>query len=319
MKMRKPSVYFILTLIVALPLVGGTASAQSVVIRRQEAPKPLKPGELSYVNAFPFNHFLGFDQQVDSGKKPNFFYNTVGENAGLSFLSSALVPGLGQAAHRQWIKTGLFTAVEAITLYAHFHLHNQGHNLEEKYIQFADNNWSVVNYATYLVKYHNHFFPDDQISVNSLANNGADLSTGATYTHEDWNRVNLQKLHDLENITYYNGTSGVAFSHNMPEYGSQQYYELMSKYFQFAPGWKDFNSDPGSVVWGTEGMPAFFNQGAGMADRYNNKYRMATNVLTITIINHFVSAFDAFITTKLRARNVHVESNGMGAKLVFGF
>lgn len=317
--MLKTPAYFILFLLAMFLLIGSSASAQSVVIRHQMALKPLKPGELSYANAFPFNHFLGFDQQVDPKRKMNFLFNTVGENAGLSFISSALIPGLGQAAHRQWIKTGLFAAVEVVTLYAHFHLHSQGHDLEGKYIQFADNNWSVVNYANYLVQYHNHYFPNDQINVNSLANQGADLTTGATYTHEDWQRVNLQKLHQLENITYYNGTSGVAFSHNMPEYGSQQYYELMSKYFQFSPGWRDFNSAPGSVIWNTEGMPAFFIQGASMADRYNNKYRMATNVLTITIINHFVSAFDAFITTKLRARNVHVESNGMGAKLVLGF
>lgn len=317
MKVTKISRIF--SFFVVLLLTRGVASAQSVVIRHEKPPRPIKPGEFSYVNAFPFNHFLGFAQQDSLPPKKGGFFNTIGQNAGLSFLSSAVIPGLGQATHHQWIKAGLFAAVEVTTIYAHFYLHNEGHMLERKYIQFADNNWSVVNYAKYLVDYHNHFFPGDQISLNSLANPGYDLSTGPTYSHNDWLRVNLQKLHNLEDITYYNGTSGVAFSHNMPEYGSQQYYELMSKYFQFASGWRDWNGTQFSVSWTLDAMPPFFLQGASKANRYNDKYRMATNVLTITILNHFVSAFDAFITTKLRARNLHVESDGLGAKLVYGF
>jgi len=316
--MYKTSTYISFCLILFLFLTGAV-NAQSVVIEHTGTPHKIKPGEFSYVNAFPFNHFLGFDQQVNTQDKSGNFFDKIGTDPGLSFLSSALVPGLGQAAHHQWIKTGLFAAIEVVTLYSHFHLHNKAHNMEENYIKFADNNWSVVNYATYLVKYHNHFFPNDQISVNSLATQGSDLTTGPTYSHEDWNRVNLQKLHQLEDQTYYNGTGGVSLSHNMPEYGSQQYYELMSKYFQFGPGWSDFNSPPGSVSWSWDGMSTYFHDGSSLARRYNDKFRMATNVLTITIINHFVSAFDAFITTKLRAKNLHVESNGMGVKMVYGF
>ena len=318
MKMFKPLFSFC-CLTVVLLLSGNMASAQSVVIEHQEAPKKIKPGEFSYVNAFPFDHFLGFQQQEKPQKKSGNFFDDLGKDPGLSFLSSALVPGLGQAAHHQWIKAGIFAAIEVVTLYSHFHLHNEGHSLEEQYIKYADGNWSVVNYATYLVNYHNHYFPNDKISLNSLAIQGYDLTTGPDYSHQDWQRVNLEKLHQLENITYYNGTSGVPFSHNMPDYGSQQYYELMSKYFQFSPGWRDFNHSNYDVTWTLSDMPPLFHQGARMANEYNNKFRMATNVLTITIINHFVSAFDAFITTKLRVRNLHVETNGLGAKLVYGF
>jgi len=327
MKMFKPLFSFC-CLTVILLLTGSMANAQSVVIEHQEAPKKIKPGEFSYVNAFPFDHFLGFQQKDKPQKKSRNFFDDIGKDPGLSFLSSALVPGLGQAAHHQWIKAGIFAAIEAVTLYSHFHLRNEGRNLEDQYIKYADGNWSVVNYATYLVNYHNHYFPNDKISLNSLANQGYNLTTGPDYSHQDWQRVNLEKLHQLENMTYYDGTSGVPFSHNMPDYGSQQYYELMSKYFQFSPGWRDFtskypiNNGTGTFtppVWSLNDMPPLFLQGAKMANEYNNKFRMATNVLTITIINHFVSAFDAFITTKLRTRNLHVETNGLGAKLVYGF
>lgn len=318
MKMIK-LLFSICFLAAILSLSGNMASAQSVIIERNKAPKKIKPGEFSYVKAFPFDHFLGFKQQDTSQKKSGNFFDDIGKDPGLSFISSALVPGLGQAAHHQWIKTGIFAAIEVVTLYSHFHLHNEGHSLEEQYIQYADKNWSVVNYATYLVNYHNHYFPNDKITLNSLANSGYDLTTGPDYSRQDWKRVNLDKLHQLENVTYYNGNSGVAFSHDMPDYGSQQYYELMSKYFQFSPGWRDFNHSNYDVTWTLKDMPALFLQGARMANEYNNKFRMATNVLTITIINHFVSAFDAFITTKLRTRHLHVESNGLGAKVVYGF
>lgn len=327
MKMFK-LLFSICFLAAILSLSANTASAQSVILEHNEAPKKIKPGEFSYVKAFPFNHFLGFKQQDISQKKSGNFFDDIRKDPGLSFISSAVIPGLGQAAHHQWIQAGIFAAVEVVTLYSHFHLHNEGHSLELQYIHYADKNWSVVNYATYLVNYHNHYFPNDQISLNSLANKGYDLTSGPDYSHQDWKRVNLDKLHQLEDITYYDGTSGVPFSHNMPYYGSQQYYELMSKYFQFSPGWRDFtgkypiNNNTGEFtppIWSLNDMPALFLQGARMANEYNNKFRMATNVLTITIINHFVSAFDAFITTKLHTRHLQVEADGMGAKLTYGF
>ncbi len=311
---------FSLPCLVGLLLAASvSARGQSVVIRKKPAHHTLKPGELSYINAFPFDHFLGFKQPAGGEPGHGKFFHAIATKPGLSFLSSVLIPGLGQAAHHQWIKMGLFAAVEAVTLYTHFHLEHQAANLKIKYQEYADQNWSVVNYATYLVKYHNYYFPDDPIALNSLADPGADLTTGPTYTHQDWSRVDIDKLHQLEDITYYNGTSGVAFSHNMPEYGSQQYYELMSKYFQFAPGWRDFHSSPATVIWDTRGMPTLFNEGAAKADRYNDKFRLARTMITITIINHFASAFDAFITTKLRMRNLHVGANGMGFKAVYEF
>lgn len=311
--------------IALLLLSGSIVHAQSVVIEHKDVPGRIKPGEFSYVKAFPFDHFLGFKPENSLSKKSGNFFDKVGTDPGLSFLSSAFVPGLGQAAHHQWIKAGVFAAIEAVTIYYHFHLRHQGSHLEGQYIQFADNNWSVVNYANFLVNYHNHYFQKDQIDPGSYIQKGPDPNQpyAPTYTHEDWQRVNIEKLHQLEDITYYDGTSGVPFSHNMPDYGSQQYYELMSKYFQFGPGWKDFQAkyqnNPYAISWSWNGMSPDFHQGSSRANEYNNKFRMATNVLTITIINHFVSAFDSFITAKLRTNRLHVEANGMGATLIYGF
>jgi hypothetical protein len=54
-------------------------------------------------------------------------------SAGLALVSSALVPGLGQGVvNDQWIKTGIFVALEGAALYGHFKNMDLGRDLERR-------------------------------------------------------------------------------------------------------------------------------------------------------------------------------------------
>lgn len=282
-------------------------------------------GKISYRDIVPFQMYTFGNNTINTKRSiKQGLLKTVEQKPGLAFLSSAVVPGLGQAANGQWIKAGIFLSVEATALVFHFVYRHEGDVMTQRYHNFADHNWSVVKYARFLVNYHNAYFPNDPISYNSLAKPGYQLGTSSADTRSDWNRVNIAAIRALERQTYYNGTSGDAFSHNLPNLGSQQYYELMSKYYQFAPGWKDFNVLPKDVQWGPAGMPHDWFLGAQKAKNFNNRLRTASRFLTLVIVNHFVSAFDAYITSRIHNERLHAsvyyisnQNNGLRLELNF--
>ena len=91
----------------------------------------------------------------------------------------------------------------------------------------------------------------------------------------------------------------------MPDYGSQQYYELMSKYPQFGPGWRDWNNLMNDVNRRNDGMPGMWNAHARMGVIFNDHYQISSNMASVILLNHMVSAFDAYFTVKIR--NTRIE------------
>ena len=123
------------------------------------------------------------------------------------------------------------------------------------------------------------------------------------------------------------------FTHNLPETKTQQYYEMVGKYHQFACGWNDFEgyqiidgvvqmevvthvnaagdsvsaeipvmlkNDAGAFDYSDDG----FNS-ANHVDTYvdlreeaNIAYEVGQNWLMVTLLNHVASAFDASYVIK---------------------
>lgn len=250
------------------------------------------------------------------------FLQNFREKSGLAFLSSALIPGTGQAINNKWIRAGGYLLAEAITLTVHFTSLHRARKQQRKYEQFANANWSVVEYAQWLVDYHD----ENGISnpeLNELRNQVSGVSP-AYDPDIDWDIVDLELLRQVERSTpfVYPDRVGNNFSHAMPNYGSQQYYELISKYYQYGPGWMDFgiNRQGESInshyqlIWDGSGMPPNFYRGSNLAEQFNNSYRLAGNMLSLIILNHIVSAFDAFLTVKLNNRRIETDANFLGPR-----
>ena len=282
--MIKKATFLGILLVVAI----SSTSAQKLQEPQQITIDDLKP-KINYAQSTPF-------------------YQPVKEKAGWALFSSAVIPGSGQAANKKWVRAGLYFLAEAVMIGVYLKGTHDAKVEERRYKHFANNNWSVVNYAQWLVEYHEQ---------NNLSNKYVDdleqhiQGKTADYSpNSDWSKIDIELLRNVERNTpfVYPEHIGNNFSHVMPDYGSQQYYELISKYYQYGPGWNDFTTQY-QLNWDGSGMPENFILGARLANDFNDSYRLAGNMVSFLILNHIVSAFDAYLTVKIKNRKLETETN----------
>ncbi len=248
----------------------------------------------------------------------NGFINAQQSSPGLAFLSSALIPGSNQAANGKWARAGIYLATEAFSIFYYINRTNTAKDQERLYEAYANREWSVLAYAEWLVNYSSEHGLDN--NWETLQANIAGKSPDFSNTTNDWGKVNLALLQSIEKRTALvcGSCSSGNFSHTLPAYGSQQYYELISKYYQFEGGWSDFysqnvaNNNPDyNYLYDNNGVFAsdFFFTGVDMAARFNDNYRRAGNILNLLVINHVVSALDALFSVKLNNNRLQAQAN----------
>lgn len=239
-----------------------------------------------------------------TGADPGFIQR-VATNPGASFLASALLPGSAQLAQRNPVRGALYLAVEAVALAVHADQIGKARNGEAAYERYADGNWSVVRYARWLVGYHDfHGLANPHIEQLRLQ---VTRLRPAYDTSIDWPAIPISLLRDVERNTLYiygQIPGRNTFSHVMPDYGSQQYYELISKYYQYGPGWSDFPDGKFTLPWDGTEMTDQFYLGRDRAERFNDQYRTASNMVSVVILNHLFAAFDGYFTAKVRQSRV---------------
>lgn len=247
------------------------------------------------------------------------FIEPITQKPGLALVTSAILPGSGQAANGNWLRAGAYILAEAVLLTVHFNRLNDARSLERQYKQYAEENWSVVGYAQWLDNYYEQNGIAGSEALNSLRNQleGVDPA----YDHDvDWEVIDIETLREVERDTpfiYPDGSSSNNFSHTLPSYGSQQYFELISKYFQYGPGWRDFGTSRSGepidnvyqLSWDGSDLSSGFFQGSSLAERFNNNYRIAGNMVSLLVLNHIISAFDAFLTVKIKNNRLKAETN----------
>ncbi len=268
--------------------------AQSWMIQNPQITSSLSSGSLE--KAFGVEQALRMQSPSVAGSR----------NAGLALISSLILPGSGQAlVNRQWVKSGVMAYAEVLAMYGYVKNATLGRDLEKHYWTYVETGWSAAKYAGFLVDYYNFYNPSNKMNYNDLATPGSNLAAliqsgkFPANARQEWPLIDLSKLRALEAKTLYGGSSGTAFSHNLPEYGSQQYYELVSKYFQFGPGWKDFNKAVNQVTWEKSGMSQAWFDGAAKSKRFNDRLRTARNMMSLVFVSHIFSGFDAMIAARL--------------------
>lgn len=247
----------------------------------------------------------------------------------LAFGMSAVLPGLGQAYNRNWIRSAAAVAVEGGLLVAYFTWRDRGRDGERAYQAYAHRFWDPVRYASWL----NDYAAWLEAGAEEATLGAAAISPppGIDFMRPDgWTDVDRQVAREFFDAMravereVWHPETGAAFSHEIPYFGEQQYYELIGKYFQFAPGWVDYPAwksgedftnaiDPERT--GANGSkPNVQGRFLDYADDHahaNTLLRRASRVSAVLVLNHVLAAFDAAIAARLH--NHRIETNmGVG-------
>jgi|WetSurMetagenome_2_1015567.scaffolds.fasta_scaffold19339_4 hypothetical protein len=210
----------------------------------------------------------------------------------LAGLLSAVIPGAGEFYAESYWKAGIFAAIEATAITVAVIYNNKGDVATDEFKAFANENWSARRYAEWLNTYR--------------------VELGITNDPIDLDRVDNKDYSQLNANESQVNVGGKAFSHHLPPYGDQQYYELIGKYHQFNHGWSD--SDENSIEWLNNISPNFISY-ADMHIKPDNIYRVANTAIICLYVNHFLSAIDAVWTAaqfnkdlavKLRLENIQL-------------
>ncbi|GAB5519228.1 MAG: hypothetical protein RhofKO_14790 [Rhodothermales bacterium] len=239
---------------------------------------------------------------------------------------SAAVPGLGQAYNRQWVKAVVLLGLEVGLFAANRDWNATGRDLELAFQQRAHIDWDPAKYALWIQDYADYLNTNHGARISgSVAIADVDLTQPEAWSDVERAlvRTMFEDIRGIEAQSFHVET-GATFSHKLPFFAEQQYYELIGKYFQFAPGWRDYGdgADPDATV---EGRPWRNNDGtyndridpehkeggeriyvsddfydyARETAEANDYLRRASRVSAFIVLNHFIAAIDAAVSAKL--------------------
>jgi len=107
--------------------------------------------------------------------------------------------------------------------------------------------------------------------------------------------VNWHELNRLERDL------GNWYSHSLPTFGQQQYYELIGKYQQFYQGWNDADTSLGTYEAINTKLKTsatrfiYYSHERGKANDFYSASKRAVNLI---ILNHILSAIDAALSAR---------------------
>jgi hypothetical protein len=189
---------------------------------------------------------------------------------------SILLPGAGEFYAESYWKAAAFLLADVALWYAAYKYDDKGDRQTDFFQGYANQHWSVVQYARYAEQ-----------TLKPTGNN-YDLWLPGTEGRPPWEQVRWSELNRMERDIAAT-PRGQYYSHTLPPYNDQQYYELIGKYPQFNQGWDDA---PPSFEYGDPVTTRFtyYSKERGKANEY---YNSASTFVVVAVVNHIVSALDA--------------------------
>ncbi len=188
----------------------------------------------------------------------------------LAGVLSLAVPGTGEFYAESYWRAAAFFAIEVAAWSVAYSNDRKGDRKTESFQGFANQHWSVRQYAEWSLANATIINP----TVDPSQYNVLEASGG----------VNWAELNRLERAI------GNWYSHTLPPFGDQQYYELIGKYPQYNQGWDDTTSS--TFTFG-DPVTQNFKFYAGERGKANDFYNTASTFVVIAIVNHILSAVDA--------------------------
>jgi hypothetical protein len=215
-------------------------------------------------------------------------------------LFSIVLPGAGQYRSERYTKAAVFIVVEAALIAYAIVNDKKGDDKTREYQQYADRHWSPLRYAYWIRDHGVRDYGPTVFNFDSFAIENKNFSG-----INEWER----------------GPHRSGISHTLPPYGDQQYYELIGKYHQFKYGWDTYPRDGEGIPISDGGIvdaliPQQLKDYAVERGKANDFYYAASFAASALVINHVVSAIDAFLSTKSYNREI---STSVGMKQIDGF
>ena len=198
----------------------------------------------------------------------------------LGAVMSLIIPGTGEFYAKSYVKSAIFFAAEAglWTVYAIFQ--SKGNKKTDEYQAYANGNWDIRKYAQWL---------KDQSFQSSSGINPLE--------------PNVEVLRGQINVC-----EEVNFSHTLPPWGEQQYYEVIGKYQNFIYGWSTAAPDITKNNYDRYVLPQVESY---MTDRQkaNDYFSISSYSIDAVVLNHLLSAADAAWSVTVFNKNINVSTS----------
>lgn len=206
----------------------------------------------------------------------------------LGAVMSGIIPGAGEVYAQSYIKGAIFFAAEIGLWLLKINFDKKGDDQTTKYETYANGNWDIYKYAAWLKREN---FPGSQV-INE---------------NEPNREVLRQQVNEVERVN---------FSHTLPDFGAQQYYEVIGKYNSFFAGWSFIDDTQLTrnnwFDYKSAGIDAYMTE----RQQANNYYDNASLAITGVILNHLLSAADAAWSVSMFNNNISVKT-GMELKSLY--
>lgn len=267
-------------------------------------PEKLTPATLTaYLHEMPVQQKSIEAPQFEAGKT-----TAKTRSPFLAAFFSAILPGAGEFYAENYWRSALFVTVEIVGWQQYYQKLDNGHKAEHEFVKYANakksasfdnfeggSAWDARRYAQNLSTIY-----ENDPNIGTLAKELGTISSLDEIGSGDYSRLNAFE----RQATFANGSY---FSHTLPGYGEQQYYELIGKYATYTIGWYDFPSAELSNSFSYRN--AAFRQYATMRGNANSLLKEASTILSLIVLNHALSIADAIWATALYNEQVetHLE------------
>ncbi len=238
----------------------------------------LKSGSADYLES---PEFLAQEEALDFEENDKGIYEYKYRSPKKAFLYSLIIPGLGQRyAGSSILKSAVFLATEIGMWAGHLSSQSRGDDKTIEFKAFADGHWAEGDTTG-----ADYTDPDNPIYSNLDAD-----------TYRGW---------ILDSLGIVGDDTG--FTEHLPSTKTQQYYEMIGKYQQFAAGWDDFVGD--STV--TAHRSSYMDMRKTANDYLDN----AKTFITFSIVVHLVSAFEAAISANRHNKQIADDTWSVSAEM----
>lgn len=219
--------------------------------------------------------------QDDTQRKQIDVQNSLRKKPVVAGLLSLAVPGAGQVYTHSYVRAAVYFVAEVVGVAAGIAYGKKGDTKTDEFQAYADQHWSAVKYADFLNTYARKYRADDK-------NATIDLTASRDVL---WSQINA----------YEEGPWKLGFSHKLPRYGEQQYYELIGKYDQFKYGWDTYpvvNGHPANDSAYDQDIPQQLLDYAAERGKANDFYSASRLAFSLVVVNHFLSAVDGYLAAR---------------------